>query len=125
MGPVKDLPPGLPPAHSRKWHNRRWWDQLGYLRVRSLGNPQWPRDMPWLITWLRRERSTALPADQGLYDEAITAARHYARLPRRAPEAEHAWDRLLDPVDELLTRRHTRHLTATHEARTGRSDAGS
>ncbi|MFJ3960025.1 hypothetical protein [Streptomyces sp. NPDC090036] len=121
---MKDLPPGLPPAHSRKWHNRRW-DQLGYLRVRSWGNPQWPRDMPWLITWLRRERSTALPADQGLYDEAITAAQHYARLPRRAPEAEHAWDRLLEPVDALLTRRQARHLAATHEARTGQSDAGS
>ncbi|MGW8502702.1 hypothetical protein [Streptomyces sp. CLCI03] len=121
---MKDLPPGLPPAHSRKWHNRRWWDQLGYLRVRSLGNPRWPRDMPWLITWLRRERPTALPTDQLLYDEAIAAARHYARLPRHAPEAESAWDRLLEPVDELLTRRQARHLTAAHEARTGQSDAG-
>ncbi|MGZ9933326.1 hypothetical protein ACXNSR_26015 [Streptomyces sp. NC-S4] len=121
---MKDLPPGLPPAHSRKWHNRRWWDQLGYLRVRSLGNPQWPRDMPWLITRLRRERSTALPADRDLYDEAIAAAQAYARIRGRTPEAERAWDRLLEPVDELLTRRQTRHLTATREARTGESDAG-
>lgn len=125
MGPVKDLPPGLPPAHSRKWHNRRWWDQLGYLRVRSLGNPHWSRDMPWLITWLRRERSTALPTDQGLYDEAIAAAQNYARTPRRSPEAERAWDRLLEPVDELLTRRQTRHLAATREARTEQDAPGS
>ncbi|MFG2971658.1 hypothetical protein ACGFYY_01475 [Streptomyces sp. NPDC048331] len=122
---MKDLPPGLPPADSRKWHNRRWWDRLGYLRVRSLANPHWSRDMPWLITWLRRERSIALPADHDLYDKAIAAARTYARTPRRSPEAEHAWDRVLDPVDELLTRHRTRHLAATHEARTGRSDTGS
>ncbi|MGW6571164.1 hypothetical protein ACWGAN_03190 [Streptomyces sp. NPDC054945] len=122
---MKDLPFGLPPAHSRKWHNRRWWDQLGYLRVRSLANPKWSRDMPWLIRWLRRERSIALPADQDLYDEAIAAAQNYARTPQRSPEAERAWDRLLEPVDELLTRRGTRHLAATRKARTEQPDARS
>jgi hypothetical protein len=52
---MKPLPSGLPPANSRKWHNRRSWDWLGYLRVRSLANPHWPRDIPWLIDRLRRE----------------------------------------------------------------------
>ncbi|WP_406737821.1 hypothetical protein OG365_11470 [Streptomyces sp. NBC_00853] len=120
---MKDLPPGLPPADSRKWHGRRWWDPLGYLRVRSLANPHWSRDMPWLIARLRRERSAALPADRDLYDEAIAAAQGYARTRRQTPEAERAWDRLLAPIDELLTRRQTRHLDAVHEARAGQDDA--
>ncbi|WKD32639.1 hypothetical protein [Streptomyces xanthophaeus] len=120
---MKDLPPGLPPAHSRTWHSRRWWDQLGYLRVRSLANPEWPRDMRWLIAWLRRERSAALPEDHDLYDKAIAAAQGCARACRRTPpEADRAWDRLLEPVDALLTRRQTRHLDAVREARAGQDD---
>jgi hypothetical protein len=74
--------------------------------------------MPWLIAWLRRERSTALPTDRALYDKAITAALSYARTPsrNRSPEAEHAWDRVLEPIDELLTRRQARHLEEVHKA---------
>jgi hypothetical protein len=34
--------PWLPSARSRKWHSRRWWDELGYFRVRTLANPNWP-----------------------------------------------------------------------------------
>ncbi|WP_327290484.1 hypothetical protein [Streptomyces sp. NBC_01198] len=107
---MKALPRGLPPANSRKWHSRRWWDQLGYLRVRSLANPNWPRDMPWLIRWFRRERSAALPDEQVLYDRAITAAQAYARTPIGSADAERAWDRVLMPVDELLARRQAMHL---------------
>lgn len=125
MGPVKDLPPGLPPADSRKWHSRRWWDGLGYLRVRTLANPSWSRDMPWLIAWLRRERSTALPTDHALYDRAITAAQSYARTPNQSPEAERAWDRFLEPIDELLTRRQTRHLHEVHKAQAEQGSASS
>ncbi|MFI8385179.1 hypothetical protein [Streptomyces sp. NPDC085540] len=114
---MKGLPPGLPPAHSRTWHDRRRWDQLGYLRVRSLANPHWSRDVPWSITWLRRERSTALPADRDLDDGATAAAQSYARTPQQSPEAERTSDRLLEPVDELLTRRQTRHLDAVRGER--------
>ncbi|MFD6422333.1 hypothetical protein [Streptomyces sp. NPDC060198] len=119
MGPVKDLPPGLPPADSRKWHSRGRWDRLGHLRVRSLANPGWPRDMPWLVTWLRRERSSALPTDHELYDKAIAAAQNYARTSHPSQAAERAWDRFLEPVDELLTRRQARHLDAVRRAREG------
>ncbi len=125
MDPVKDLPPGLPPTDSRKWHSRRWWDQLGYLRVRSLANPSWPRDMPWLIAWLRRERSTAIPGDHALYDIAITAAESYARTRAQSPEADRAWDRVLEPIDELLTRRQVRHLDEVHKAQTEQRNPGS
>jgi hypothetical protein len=45
-GLVKPPPPELPPARSPKWHSRRSWDGRGYLRVRSLANPRWNRDMP-------------------------------------------------------------------------------
>ncbi|MFI6846575.1 hypothetical protein OG535_36845 [Kitasatospora sp. NBC_00085] len=121
---MKDLPHGLPPANSRKWHSRRWWDQLGYLRVRSLANPNWPRDMPWLITWFRRERSAAPPDDQALYDRAITAARECARTPVGSADAERAWDRVLEPVDELLARRQARHLDEVRRVRAGRGEAG-
>jgi hypothetical protein len=118
MALMKDLPRGLPSAASRKWHSRRWWDQLGYLRARSLANPSWPRDMPWLIEWLRRERSASLPEEHTFYDRAITAARHYARTrpPDQEAEAERAWDRVLEPIDELLERRQARHLDRVRRA---------
>lgn len=119
---MKDLPHGLPPANSRKWHSRRWWDQLGYLRARSLANPNWSRDIPWLIKWFRRERSTALPEDLALYDQAITAAQDYARSPVDSAEAERAWDRVLEPIDELLTRRQARHLDNVCQAQAGQGD---
>lgn len=118
---MKDLPPGLPPANSRKWHSRRWWDTLGYLRVRSLANPNWPRDIPWLIKWFQRERTSAPPEDQVRYDQAIAAARAYARAPAGSAEADRAWDQLLLPVDELLAQRQLRHLAAVREAQAEQS----
>jgi hypothetical protein len=126
---VKNPPHGLPAADSRQWHSRRWWDQLGYLRVRSLANPNWSRDMPWLITRLRRERSAALPEDRGPYDRAIAAAQSYART-RRGPagpgdpgEAERAWDRVLEPIDTLLERHQARHLDRVRRSRERQHDA--
>lgn len=116
MDLVKDLPPGLPSADSRKWHSRRWWDQLGYLRVRSLANPNWARDMPWLINWLRRERSSSLLEDHTLYDRAITAAQRYAQTHGQETDTEGAWDRVLVPIDELLERRQARHLDSVRRA---------
>ncbi|MGX1880539.1 hypothetical protein [Streptomyces sp. NPDC055287] len=67
---MKDLPPGLPPAESPKWHNRRWRDPLGYLRVRSLANPNWSRDMPWAA---RADRQV------GAFSYVIAPARHDER----------------------------------------------
>jgi hypothetical protein len=116
---MKELPHGLPPADSRKWHSRRWWDPLGYLRVRSLANPDRPRDIPSLVKWFRRERATALPEDLVLYDRAIAAARACAGKPVGSAAAERAWDRVLEPVDELLTRRQARHLENVRRARGG------
>ncbi|MFD6417145.1 hypothetical protein [Streptomyces sp. NPDC060194] len=107
---MRPIPPGLPPADSRKWHGRRMWDELGYLRVRSLANPQWRRDVPWLIHWFRREREIAPPQDRALYDAAVAAARAYEHAPDDA-----AWDRVLAPVDAILARRQVRHLAAVRD----------
>ncbi|GAX51757.1 hypothetical protein SO3561_03264 [Streptomyces olivochromogenes] len=92
--------------------------------MRSLANPNWPRDIPWLIQWLRRERSAALPEEQVLYDRAITAAQDYARIPIDSADAEPAWDRVLVPVDELLTRRQAMHLDRVRRAQAKHGDAG-
>lgn len=115
---MKAPPPGLPPANSRKWASRRWWDQLGYLRVRSLANPNWPRDreLPWLISWLRRESDSAQPADRPLYDQAIKAARHYLSRAKHGISDDDAWDAVLTPIDELLAHRQARHIRAVREA---------
>ena len=70
---MKPLPPGLPAASSPAWHNRRARDGLGHLRSRSLANPAWQRDTPWLIACSRRTRP---PADDPLrthFEAAITA----------------------------------------------------
>jgi len=93
----------LPAANSRKWHNRRFWDSLGYLRVRSLANPTWHRDIGWLIGILQREDSDPR------IDEAIRAADRYLRL---RPEDDHemAWDAILEPIDQFLEIRQARHI---------------
>ena len=114
---MKQLPPGLPPASSSAWHNRRGWDGLGYLRVRSLANPHWPRDMPWLIAWLRRESPPAGDPLLASYDAAITAARRYQRLATRKGEnLDAAWDEVLVPIDDILARRQREHLNLVAEA---------
>ena len=113
---VKPAPDGLPPANSRKWHNRRTWDSLGYLRVRSLGNPAWDRDTRWLAYWLQRERDRALEIDRGLYDQALAAVRRYPLTTTGRRDPDQAWDEVLAPIDGLLDRRQARHLEAVHRA---------
>ncbi|GIG19759.1 hypothetical protein Cch01nite_04830 [Cellulomonas chitinilytica] len=113
---MKPPPAGLPPANSRKWHSRRWWDQLGYLRVRSLGNPEWQRNTPWLLGVLTRQRDAGHPGERELYDAAIAATRRYPRTTAGATDAGAAWDEVLTAIDDLLVVRQARHLEKVRAA---------
>ncbi len=124
---MKPPPPWLPSADSRDWHNRRWWDSLGYLRVRTLSNPAAPRDADRLIKFLRSERSLGIGRDgpgRGFLDEAIRIALQYKALRRRASEepqefarrSDHEWDRLLGAIDTFLELRQAEHLRKVDEA---------
>jgi hypothetical protein len=62
-------PRWLPPPTSKKWHNRRWWDPFGYLRVRTLSNDAWQRDTLWLIRVMTQRR----PVEPGEYRDAWPA----------------------------------------------------
>lgn len=111
---VKPLPPGLPPATSPKWHSRRRWDELGYLRVRSLANPNWTRDVPWLVAWLRRETPAAGAESRALYPAAVAALLRYPRTAAGAVDADASWDEVLTLIDLILLHRQSDHL---HEVR--------
>ena len=78
-GRMKPPPKQLPAANSKKWHARSLWDSLGYIRVRSLGNPKWRRDSRWLVQIMTAQRPSAPSAERALYDRAIAAARSYPR----------------------------------------------
>jgi hypothetical protein len=79
------------------------WDSLGYLRVRSLANPNWRRDVHWLVGQLRREEHSSY------IDDAIRAAQRYGELgPNEDREA--AWDEVLEPIDHFLELRQARHI---------------
>ena len=108
MADMRPPPSSLPGPNSPKWHSRRYWDSLGYLRVRSLGNPNWQRDIDWLIGVLRHEeRSPHLNA-------AIRAARRYRHA---APEdQDRAWDAVLEQIDRFLEPRQAQHLQAVADA---------
>jgi hypothetical protein len=116
MDGVKVLPPGLPSASSPKWHNRRMWDSLGYLRVRSLANPHWKRDLPWLTAWLRRESSEAGEALHPLYEAAVQAAARYPRTSAGERDSETSWDELLTCIDQILIRHQQAHLDQVRAA---------
>jgi len=116
MTSVKPLPAGLPPASSPKWHQRRAWDALGYLRARSLANPEWDRDMPWLIKCLRRELPSVDHPLRPLYDDAMAAAHRYPRTQAGSTTPEASWDELLAAIDAILLRRQHAHLDAVRAA---------
>ena len=119
---MKGLPAGLPPAHSRRWHARRVWDELGYLRVRSLANPDWPRDVSWLTQVLVRERASMAPkVEWPGYDAAIAAARRYPQTSNGRRDQDAAWDEILVAIDALLASRQRRHLQDVARARSGES----
>jgi len=122
---VKQPPPGLPPASSAKWHSRRWSDALGYLRVRSLANPEWQRDIPWLVRWLRRESPPTGDPLRGHYDAAITAARRYQHLLDRGgvgADLDAAWDDVLAPIDAVLEHRSRVHQDRVRHGRVSGDD---
>jgi hypothetical protein len=112
---VRPPPDWLPSAQSQKWHSRRLWDPLGYLRARSLSNPDWPRDLPWLVQVLDRQRSTAT-GDLELYDVAVKKARAYRSA---KTNDEEAWDAFLEALDAYLLTVHREHLEGVRRA--GRS----
>lgn len=114
---MKPLPAGLPLASSPAWRHRRARDPLGYLRSRSLANPSWRRDMPWLIAYLRRQRPPAGDPFRPCYEAAITAARRYQRLAvRGAGDLDVAWDAVLAPIDDIVVRHRREHLDRVAEA---------
>jgi hypothetical protein len=115
---MRPAPDFLPSARSRKWHSRRWWDSLGYLRVRSLARPNWPRDVDWLIGVLDSHRGgDPHSAKGGAIDEAIRSARRYRSLDRKSdPSSEAEWDAMLDAVDRYLRIVQDDHLRAVDEA---------
>ena len=108
---MRPPPSCLPGPDSSKWHNRRRWDYLGYLRVRSLGNPNWQRDVDRLVRVLRAQESSPL------IDDAIRATRRYREA--SVEEQDRAWDEVLESIDRFLEDRQTRHLAAVVDA--GRS----
>jgi hypothetical protein len=115
---VKDLPAGLPPANSRKWHSRRWWDGLGYVRVRSLSNPAWNRDVNWLTHVVVREQASAPADEKGPYETILRALRRYPRTASGVHAPDMSWDEVLASIDELSLHRQARHLEQIKAATT-------
>lgn len=108
-GPARPAPDFLPSANSRKWHNRRRLDGLGYLRARLLSNPTWPRDTAWLAHFLVVDRDRAPAEDQPVYQAAIAAVRRYPRTALGTHDANEAWDEVLAAIDEVLVLVQRRH----------------
>lgn len=113
---MRPPPASLPSRDSAKWHSRRWWDNLGYLRVRSLSNPNWKRDLPWLIDWLRRETPSGDDRMRPLYDEAVAACHRYPKTRSGARDEDESWDELLSCVDAILVARQKMHLDRVRAA---------
>jgi len=116
---MKELPPGFPPVTSAKWHSRRLWDPLGYLRVRTLANPNWDRDTRWLAQTLTRSTPANDAELRSLYGAAIDATKRFPRTTDGHIDDELAWDEVLTAVDAILTVTQRRHLGAVRA--TGRS----
>jgi hypothetical protein len=121
---MRPVPPFLPSANSKKWHNRRVWDSLGYLRVRTLANPEWHRDVRWLTGVLDRTRPSTPGRERDQYDRAVTRLRAYGTARRRGSESDTAvhersealWDDFLEAVDVYLELIQDRHLRDVDEA---------
>lgn len=77
------IPAWLPPSNSTKWPNRSVWDPLGYIRVRTLTNPSWHRDIDRLILLFDRHRPEQPGVERDALDHARTAARTYRTLQRQ------------------------------------------
>jgi hypothetical protein len=132
-GVVKSVPASLPGAGSAKWHNRRWWDPLGYLRVRTLANPAWARDARWLQDVVARHRPTEPGRLRDLLDRVDHELSRYRGLRRAGTESPESfgrrqddqWDTVLARLDEYLEALQAQHLRAVEEAgRSGRGGTG-
>lgn len=121
---MRPPPDCLPPANSAKWHGRRTWDALGYIRVRTIANPKWQRDPDWLLRVFDAERPNHRGDAQNLMDAAIAATKQYRSLDRLGQESdaelaarrERQWDDVLGPLDALLELRQRNHLREVREA---------
>jgi hypothetical protein len=128
---MRPVPTFLPSANSAKWHSRRWWDSMGYLRVRTLANPRWVRDPVWLIRVMDRTRPQLPGVERDLYDAATAKLRVYRDADARhgvESEAdflrrrEAVWDDFLTTLDAYLEHVQAEHLRRVDEAGTsGRS----
>jgi hypothetical protein len=121
---VKPPPESLPRANSSKWHSRRSWDSLGYIRVRTLANPKWTRDPEWLLRILQFERPRSPGEQRDSMDAAIAATKRYRAIRQRRGETdaefavrtERLFDEILAPLDDLLGQRQREHLRSVREA---------
>lgn len=120
---MKPLPSWLPGPYSRKWHSRQLWDNLGYLRVRTLANPNWHRDIDWLIrrfVWTRSHGwsgwrpLTARELDA--MDRTIRLAKRYKALLRQERAHESDWDAVLAALDDFLWLLQQEHLRSVDAA---------
>lgn len=121
---MRPVPHFLPGANSKKWHSRRLWDSLGYLRVRTLANPDWHRDVAWLTGVLDRTRPRTPGQERDLFDRAVARLRAYGAARRRGSESEESfrlrseglWDDFLEAVDNYLALISGAHLSEVDEA---------
>ena len=109
---MRPVPKWLPPGDSRKWHSRRWWDQLGYIRVRTLANPDWGRNVPWLLHILDVSRPRQPGTERDVFDRAVKDLRRY----RDSKGSEAQWDAFLDSLDAYLLLVHEDHIRRVKEA---------
>jgi hypothetical protein len=119
------LPPKcLPPATSSKWHGRRVWDSLGYVRACTIANPNWERDADWVIRMLESQLSGDPGEARDLIDEAVATAKTYRAMRKRGSETDdefaerrdQQWDEILVPMDTYLELVQTQHLRAVRRA---------
>lgn len=110
-----EAPSFLPGANSAKWHNRRWWDTLGYVRVRTLTNPKWQRDVPWLRRILEsHSEHERVPEVRAALRRAAVVAARYPRTGAGHTDEDVAWQELLAAIDGALRERHDHHLRGLH-----------
>jgi hypothetical protein len=118
---MKGPPKWLPGAHSRKWHSRRWWDSLGYIRVRTLTSPNWHRDADWLIRVIQNHRPRQPGLARDAIDDTLRSLREYRALSHKdgddyAERREAHWDAALDALDRYLATVQEEHMRAVHDA---------
>ena len=103
-------PSFLPSANSRKWHSRRWWDGLGYIRARSLSNSKY-RDGAYLLNHLRHDRESAAKTGDAAYTEAVDSAIVATQAWIHKPSDERWYD-AVRAVDEVLAHEERRRQVA-------------